>query len=127
MSTIDVRADPPTQTPGLMALPPGVSNFSNLEAGRALYTMEKSVTGCFANGSIPILLAQNDTCNPGFFCPNSNATAPPQYCPPSQECQALRASQQTCLQQGLLEPIVCPAGYYCPPGGKEHLECKKGT
>ncbi|KAF2648433.1 ABC transporter-like protein [Lophiostoma macrostomum CBS 122681] len=89
--------------------------------------MNQSVTGCFANGSIPILLARDDTCNLGFFCPNSSATAPPQYCPPSQECQAARVSQLTCHQQGILEPVLCPPGYYCPSGGKSLLECNKGS
>lgn len=31
-----------------------------------------------------------------------------------------------CPPQGLLEPVVCEGGYYCPKGGKERIECPKG-
>ncbi|KAF1952088.1 hypothetical protein CC80DRAFT_423394 [Byssothecium circinans] len=33
----------------------------------------------------------------------------------------------TCPPQGVLEPVVCEAGHYCPPGGKEKIPCAKGT
>lgn len=33
---------------------------------------------------------------------------------------------QDCEVQGLLEPIVCDGGHYCPKGGKEKIECPKG-
>ncbi|KAF2711275.1 ABC transporter-like protein [Pleomassaria siparia CBS 279.74] len=102
-------------------------NFSTLEAGRALYSLNESVTGCLQQGAVPILLAQNDTCNYGFFCPNSSASVPPQYCPATFACQGTRLSKGTCPPQGVLEPIVCPAGHYCPPGGKQKIVCEKGT
>ncbi|KAF2111187.1 ABC transporter-like protein [Lophiotrema nucula] len=103
------------------------NNFTTLEAGRALYSLNSSVTGCFSNGSVPILLAQNDTCSLGFFCPNSSNAQPPQFCPASQVCQGTRYSKGTCDPQGMFEPIVCPAGHFCPLGGKQKLACEQGT
>lgn len=32
-----------------------------------------------------------------------------------------------CESQGVLEPVICKAGHYCPPGGKEQIPCVKGT
>ncbi|ORX93551.1 hypothetical protein BCR34DRAFT_629343 [Clohesyomyces aquaticus] len=52
---------------------------------------------------------------------------PPQFCPATPECQATRYSKGKCPPQGIYEPVVCDAGYYCPPGGKRKLECEKGT
>lgn len=31
-----------------------------------------------------------------------------------------------CPAQGVLEPVICQGGYYCPPGGKQEIECPKG-
>lgn len=56
------------------------TNFSTLESAGSYRTLNSSTTGCYAeNGSMPILLASNDLCNKGFFCPNSTDKAPPQY------------------------------------------------
>ncbi|RMX94132.1 hypothetical protein D0867_13958, partial [Hortaea werneckii] len=46
--------------------------------------------------------------------PNSSPLNPPQLCPPCERCQILRANRLTCNPQGLYEPVICPAGYYCP-------------
>lgn len=59
--------------------------------------------------------------------PNSNDQQPPQYCPPTQQCQAMRMTKGTCAPQGFLEPVPCKAGHYCPPPGKEELQCPAGT
>ena len=32
-----------------------------------------------------------------------------------------------CLPQGLYEPVICSAGYYCPPPGREQIRCPKGS
>ncbi|KAF1996579.1 hypothetical protein P154DRAFT_579828 [Amniculicola lignicola CBS 123094] len=105
----------------------GNSNLTTLEAGKSLSQLNSSVTGCYANGSVPIFLAANDTCILGFFCPNSTAQQPPQFCPPEPRCQVSRYSRGQCPPQGIFEPVVCDAGFYCPPGGKEKIECAKGT
>lgn len=55
------------------------SNFSTFESALTYAVLNSSTTGCYAqNGSMPILLAQKDECNLGFFCPNTTDTAPPQ-------------------------------------------------
>ncbi|PVH97391.1 hypothetical protein DM02DRAFT_533317 [Periconia macrospinosa] len=76
---------------------------------------------------MPILLAEGDKCNKGFYCKNSTDLMPPQFCPPSLECQATRSNKGTCVSQGVLEPLVCTAGHYCPEGGKQMIPCEKGT
>ncbi|KAI1614657.1 ABC transporter-like protein [Exophiala viscosa] len=72
--------------------------------------------------------APNNTnvCLPGFYCPNSNATNPAQYCPPTEECLLIRSSKGTCGPQGTFEPKVCSPGFYCPSPGKTIIECPKG-
>jgi len=141
-----VPTELPTEVPagGFLINGQTYDNFSSKEAAGSYRTLNSTTTGCYAeNGSMPILLADHDLCNLGFFCPNSTDAEPPQYvrtpspewieanlatryCPPTTECQALRAMKQTCLPQGRLEPVVCKPGYYCPPGGKEQIECPKG-
>lgn len=108
----------PTSTPAL--------NLTTFNNSAPIALLHESFTGCYSNGSIPILLAKNDTCNLGFFCPNSTNESPPQQCPPSQKCMATRLTKAQCLPQGVLEPVVCKPGYYCPPGGKKQIRCDKG-
>ena len=67
-----------------------------------------------------------DVCLPGFLCPNSNFAAPPQYCPPTEECLLIRSDKGTCKSQGLFEPTVCPPGHYCPAPGQNKIVCPKG-
>ncbi|KAH9828028.1 ABC transporter, ABC-G family, WBC-type [Teratosphaeria destructans] len=97
---------------------------------------------CYRPGAQPVGLAANDTCNEGFYCPNSNNEHPPQFCPPTDQCQVMRMTQSTCSPQGPFEPKICANGFYCPPGGKQQvgamssakgcanssqIECPKGT
>lgn len=121
-------------------------------------------TSCNEPSASPFPLGQNDTCLSGFYCesttpfhgackktrmrrltapgPNSNATFPPQYCPPSSACQISRLSGSVCDAQGILEPVVCkyghfcdrkdngrvqticPAGHFCPTGSFEPRPCQ---
>lgn len=73
----------PTEVPAEGILMPNgkfYTNFSTLESAGSYRTLNSSTTGCYAeNGSMPILLAEKDECNKGFFCPNSTDNAPPQY------------------------------------------------
>ncbi|CAK4032452.1 ABC transporter, ABC-G family, WBC-type [Lecanosticta acicola] len=89
--------------------------------------MSESERGCYRKGALPVALASNDTCSPGFHCPNSNDTHPPQFCHPSELCQVQRANKATCDPQGVLEPKICANGHFCPLGGKRETLCPKGT
>ncbi|OGM49784.1 ABC transporter, partial [Aspergillus bombycis] len=60
---------------------------------------------------------------------NITSENPPVYCPPTIECQTIRSQpyDNICAQpQGTFEPIVCPAGFYCPPNGQEKIRCPSG-
>ncbi|KAI9739310.1 MAG: hypothetical protein M1834_007523 [Cirrosporium novae-zelandiae] len=103
------------------------ANMSSLESDEILYSLNSSTTGCYRKGAIPVALARNDTCNLGFYCPNSTNDQPPQYCPPAESCQGARLTKATCPEQGRLEPIVCKMGFYCPLGGKQMLPCPEST
>lgn len=51
----------------------------------------------------------------------------PQYCPPENVCGVARLSGQSCpLPMGAFEPMVCPPGSYCPPGGNQNITCPEG-
>ncbi|KAK3116056.1 hypothetical protein LTR53_004004 [Teratosphaeriaceae sp. CCFEE 6253] len=102
-------------------------NMSTKEFDAVAYSLNTSQTGCYRHGSIPVALADNDTCLLGFYCPASDNDHPPQYCPPFEQCTVRRSGRMTCAPQGVLEPFVCYDGHYCPPGGKEMLHCPKGT
>ncbi|KAL8850319.1 MAG: hypothetical protein Q9221_004734 [Calogaya cf. arnoldii] len=65
-------------------------------------------------------------CLPGFLCVNNTAEALPTYCAPLVSCQSARLTGGQCEAQGFFEPVVCPAGFYCPPGSKEKIECPAG-
>lgn len=61
-----------------------------------------------------------------FLGPNNTAKTPPEYCPPTTECQITRLQtlRNTCREpQGIYEPIVCAPGYYCPLGGRQQQLC----
>jgi hypothetical protein len=61
--------------------------------------------------------------------PNNTAQHPPEYCPPTLECQLTRLQEAHSIcdsSQGRYEPAVCKAGFYCPPGGTIELPCPKG-
>lgn len=62
--------------------------------------------------------------------PNSSNVHPPEYCQPTIHCQIqrLQLHNNICPEaQGLYEPVVCPAGSYCPAGGKEQYVCPSGS
>ncbi|KAL8777995.1 MAG: hypothetical protein Q9203_002250, partial [Teloschistes exilis] len=88
-------------------------------------------------------------CLPGFLCelmlhhairpskqrglreictgPNNTVDLLPTYCPPLVACQRARLSGGQCRPpQGAFEPFVCPAGSYCPRGGKQMIKCPAG-
>ncbi|KAK0634223.1 hypothetical protein B0T14DRAFT_416812 [Immersiella caudata] len=77
-------------------------------------------------------------CTPGFLCKNNTVNSLPQFCPPITQCQISRLFGVACVSpfvegenfgMGPFEPVVCPAGKYCPPElkGKEMLVCPAGT
>lgn len=107
----------------------GFQNFSSVEWDATAYSLNYNQTYCYRPGSLPVALAMNDTCLPGFYCQNSNDRQPPQFCPPYESCQVKRAGKRTCNPQGILEPRVCRDGHYCPPaaGGKQETLCPAGT
>ncbi|PQE26905.1 ATP-binding cassette sub-family G member 2 protein [Rutstroemia sp. NJR-2017a BVV2] len=85
------------------------------------------------SGEQPVIIQDlkswNETgCLKGFYCPNNNASALPQYCPPVAACQAQRLSGGTCIPaQGTFEPSICETGYYCPPPGNNQIKCPAGS
>ncbi|CAD0096738.1 unnamed protein product [Aureobasidium mustum] len=105
-----------------------LDDMTSMQFNQWAYALPESQTGCYNPGSLPIALANNDTCLLGFYCPNSNNEHPPQMCPPTWQCAVLRANQGTCpYPQGALEPLICPGGSYCPAGGKTRIPCDAGT
>ncbi|KAH0365490.1 hypothetical protein KCU65_g6020, partial [Aureobasidium melanogenum] len=83
-----------------------LDDMTSIQFNQWSYALPDTETGCYNPGSLPIALANNDTCLLGFYCPNSNDEHPP---------------------QGALEPLICPGGSYCPPGGKIRIPCEAGT
>ncbi|KAH0355838.1 hypothetical protein KCU83_g1524, partial [Aureobasidium melanogenum] len=85
----------------------------------------------FNQWSILLYAAKDNASNKPILTnlgPNSNDEHPPQMCPPTWQCAVLRANQGTCpYPQGSLEPLICPGGSYCPPGGKIRIPCEAGT
>ncbi|KAK6439286.1 hypothetical protein LTR95_004504 [Oleoguttula sp. CCFEE 5521] len=102
-------------------------NMQSLDFDLYSYYLNYTVTGCYRQGALPVALALNDTCLPGFYCPNSDDEHPPQFCHPTEQCQAIRTIKGTCNPQGVLEPKICANGHFCPPGGKQELPCRAGT
>lgn len=43
-------------------------NMSSREYGAYVYSLNKSDTGCNRQGALPVPLAANDTCLPGWYC-----------------------------------------------------------
>ncbi|KAF7854202.1 hypothetical protein EAF04_010499 [Stromatinia cepivora] len=81
-------------------------------------------------GALPVALSNINSCNLGFFCPHNTDQIPPQYCPPTPECEIIRLETlwNTCQQsQGLYVPMICKSGYYCPHGGRERILCPSGN
>lgn len=90
-------------------------------------------------GALPVTIQnatswQQQGCYLGFDCSNNTINALPQYCTPVPQCYHARLGGQTCgaIPMGQFEPVVCPAGFYCPNGGKlrdcpSGFYCPKGT
>lgn len=80
-------------------------------------------------GALPIALSNINSCSLGFFCPNNTDQVPPQYCPPTPECEIIRLETlwNTCQQsQGPNVPMICESGYYCPHGSRRQILCPSG-
>ncbi|KAK5681328.1 hypothetical protein LTR17_027504 [Elasticomyces elasticus] len=44
----------------------GLANMSTLAFDAAAYNLSNTQTGCYRQGALPVALAQNDTCLPGW-------------------------------------------------------------
>nr|POF26065.1 hypothetical protein CFP56_22213 [Quercus suber] len=44
------------------------ANLSTLDYDAVAYSLNQSQTGCLRIGALPVALAMNDTCLPGFLC-----------------------------------------------------------
>ncbi|TVY93973.1 ABC transporter G family member [Lachnellula willkommii] len=101
------------------------------ESPKPKTTPGASASNCITPGAVGVPLQNSSAwtatgCGQGFYCEHNNATFPPQYCPPTVECQSSRLSGQSCDPQGTFEPVVCQAGFYCPKeGGK--IKCPAGS
>jgi hypothetical protein len=72
---------------------------------------------CLQPLAVPLPISNTTVCPSGYFCPNSTAANPisvPQICPPTVECQVARLAGNYCEPQGLYEPQLCVAGFFCP-------------
>ncbi|KAJ3123543.1 hypothetical protein HK098_001846 [Nowakowskiella sp. JEL0407] len=78
---------------------------------------------------IPVPLVEYK-CRLGFYCPNTDLNKEetlPVICPPTPDCGRTRLLGGVCnVTQGLYEPQVCPAGYYCPDY-KQKIKCPAGS
>ena len=92
---------------------------------------------CYRSGAVPIQIQnvtawQQDGCLEGFYCPNNTINSLPQYCLPVEECLEARLFGTTCVYNGTnypmgpFEPVPCSAGFYCPRGGMQQIECPSG-
>ncbi|KAF9890731.1 hypothetical protein FE257_005597 [Aspergillus nanangensis] len=91
--------------------------------------MDNTTTTTCLSGAQPIPLASFASCQDGFYCPSNDQQHQLMYCPPSPDCllTRLQNSPNLCTTlQGPLEPTICMPGFYCPPGGKQQLECPRG-
>ncbi|KAI9644602.1 hypothetical protein NHQ30_006623 [Ciborinia camelliae] len=80
-------------------------------------------------GSHPRFSAKFSNATGQVSCPNNTHQIPPQYCPPTPECEITRLETlwNTCQQsQGPYVPMICKSRYYCPPGGREQIPCPSG-
>ncbi|KAH6853750.1 hypothetical protein B0I37DRAFT_335375, partial [Chaetomium sp. MPI-CAGE-AT-0009] len=81
------------------------------------------------SGASPVRLADDFLCPPGFYCPNNTAAHPPEYCAPTTACllTRLQTVNNICTTpQGTFEPLVCPPGFVCAPGGRALAPCPAG-
>lgn len=94
----------------------------------------KSYFLCSSPAGLP-LSNRDDTCVEGAAenkCerpdtgPNNSFQNPPQYCPPTTECQITRLQtlHNSCsMPQGIYEPVACAPGFFCPARGSKQLPC----
>ncbi|THY60006.1 hypothetical protein D6C97_03915 [Aureobasidium pullulans] len=144
MADHSALANDATLSPRAYTDPSVLNDMTTMQFNEWAFSLGDTQTGCYNKGSLPLALATNDTCLLGFWCkssghvhhsfmlipagPNSDDEHPPQMCPPTWQCAVLRANQATCpFAQGDLEPLICPGGSYCPPGGKTRIPCDAGT
>ncbi|THX21476.1 hypothetical protein D6D17_00014 [Aureobasidium pullulans] len=128
MANHSALANDATLSPRAYTDPSVLNDMTTMQFNEWAFSLGDTQTGCYNKGSLPLALATNDTCLLGFWCPNSDDEHPPQMCPPTWQCAVLRANQATCpFAQGDLEPLICPGGSYCPPGGKARIPCDAGT
>lgn len=100
--------------------------MSSLDFDKYVYSLNWTTTGCYRQGAIPMALAPNDSVLLGFYSPATSDGYPPQFCPPTEACQTIRANRGTCNVQGQFEPKICSNGHYCPEGGKQQIPCEPG-
>ncbi len=90
---------------------------------------------CFSSTGSPFEIwrtfpeGEQNRCAPGFYCPNldpSNNSTWAVICPPSLECSAARLASNYCPPQGIYEPRLCTAGYYCPTSTQQII-CPSGS
>jgi len=99
----------------------GLAPYSKLRCEQAELEGDprfKNLTTC-RNGGLAFAVTDYPVCPRGFFCPLLNASSNktwPQICPPTLECQLQRLNGVWCEPQGVYEPKLCPAGFYCGNG-----------
>ncbi|KAI9227817.1 MAG: hypothetical protein DHS80DRAFT_16527 [Piptocephalis tieghemiana] len=84
---------------------------------------------CYAGSNVSgIVVSQDYTCPPHYYCPNTTASNPaslPRLCPATKDCTMTRLYNGWCEPQGPYEPMVCPAGHYCPEPSTKY-PCPEG-
>jgi hypothetical protein len=51
-------------------------NFSSRQYDRYVFSLTWRTTGCYQRGVLPVPLARNNTCLPGFYCKSDSACSP---------------------------------------------------
>ncbi|KAJ3329639.1 hypothetical protein HDU76_007506 [Blyttiomyces sp. JEL0837] len=102
-------------------VPSDMSNDPTLNFTQSVGPTNGAGKGCYFSPNLaigmPLDNATEPFCDPGFYCPNVNASDPatiPVYCPPSAGCALARLGNLPCAAQGKYEPIICKGGWYCP-------------
>lgn len=72
-------------------------------------------------------------CDPGYECDSTNLAAPADLCPAEYYCE-LETDTSTAFPMNdgadelvIADPVICPAGYYCPEGSFVPIPCPVGT
>lgn len=106
-----------------------VSAFLCATVVSAANTQDTCLTG--GQGISLTFEGQHDKLVPGFYLPGFdilNSSTYPVACQPTLLCAAERVQGVACKErQGLFEPLICPAGKYCPvPNISVPLQCPEG-